>query len=234
MDEAPGAKRWLPLEANPDVMNQFVQGLGLRDGTAFGDVYGFDDELLSMVPTPVLAVLFLYPLNSESEAAQLEEQERILTGQRVSNEVYFMKQTVGNACGTVGLLHAIGNNISQINLEEGSYFQKFFQSTAQMSPDERARFLESDTELEGAHCLAACGGDTAPPDSSDSVDLHFICFVCVEGGLYELDGRKSQPVYHGSSSPETVLKDTVRVVQSFISKNPDSINFNLIALSKSP
>jgi hypothetical protein len=26
-----------------------------------------------------------------------------------SEKVYFMKQTVGNACGTIGLLHAVGN-----------------------------------------------------------------------------------------------------------------------------
>jgi hypothetical protein len=34
----------------------------------------------------------------------------------VSEKVYFLKQTVGNACGTIGLLHAIGNNLSQLEL----------------------------------------------------------------------------------------------------------------------
>jgi ubiquitin carboxyl-terminal hydrolase L3 len=31
-----------------------------------------------------------------------------------------MKQTVGNACGTIGLLHAVGNITSEIKL--GKYF----------------------------------------------------------------------------------------------------------------
>jgi hypothetical protein len=40
-------------------------GLGVPEESAqFCDVYGLDDELLSMVPQPVLAVLFLYPLTS--------------------------------------------------------------------------------------------------------------------------------------------------------------------------
>lgn len=28
--------------------------------------------------------------------------------------MYFMKQTVGNACGTIGLLHALGNITSEV------------------------------------------------------------------------------------------------------------------------
>ena len=43
---------------------------------------------------------------------QYEQQEETRIkqdGQVVSPSVYFMKQTVGNACGTVGILHALGN-----------------------------------------------------------------------------------------------------------------------------
>ena len=36
-----------------------------------------------------------------------------------SKKVYFTKQTVGNACGTVGVIHAIGNAASSIKL--GNY-----------------------------------------------------------------------------------------------------------------
>jgi ubiquitin carboxyl-terminal hydrolase L3 len=226
-------KRWLPLEANPDVMNQFVQGLGFPEDAGFHDVYGFDDELLAMVPAPVLAVLLLFPITPESEAASVAEQSRIAEkGQNVSEKVYFMKQTVGNACGTIGLLHAVGNNLNQVDLVEGSYLQRFFKSTSAMTPDERAHFLEIDTELEDAHSLAATAGDTAPPDITSSVDLHFVCFVCIDGGLYELDGRKKQPVYHGPSTQETLLKDSVKTIQDFIARTPQSVNFNVIALAK--
>ncbi|KAG6780677.1 hypothetical protein POTOM_013545 [Populus tomentosa] len=214
IDESAGAKRWLPLEANPDVMNQFLWGLGLPlDEAECCDVYGLDEELLEMVPKPVLAVLFLYPI----------------TAQDPSSKVYFMKQTVGNACGTIGLLHAVGNITSEIKLTDGSFFDRFFKSTANMDPLERARFLENDREMEDAHSVAATGGDT---EATENVDTHFICFTCVDGKLFELDGRKSGPISHGASSPGSLLQDAAKVIRGMIEKNPGSLNFNVIAISK--
>ncbi|XP_057976424.1 ubiquitin carboxyl-terminal hydrolase 3-like isoform X2 [Malania oleifera] len=227
MDESSSAKRWLPLEANPNVMNQYLWGLGLtEDEVECYDVYGLDEEILEMVPKPVLAVLFLYPLTPETE------KERLLADnvkKDPSSRVYFMIQTVGNACGTIGLLHAVGNVTSKIKLREGSFFDRFFKSTEKMTPLERAAFLEKDIEMEVAHSVAAIAGET-------EVSLNFtnliFCNVCFAGVLYELDGRNLGPISHGASSPSSLLQDAAKVIQGVIQKNPGSINFNVIAVSK--
>ncbi|KAK4787945.1 hypothetical protein SAY86_019264 [Trapa natans] len=111
VDDSPAAKRWLPLEANPDVMNQ--------NEAECSDVFGLDEELLEMVPKSVLAVLFLYPLTSQMPSLFMPLPVQYQSSScEYSDKVYFMKQTVGNACGTIGLLHAIGNITSEINLGE--------------------------------------------------------------------------------------------------------------------
>ncbi|GFP96792.1 ubiquitin carboxyl-terminal hydrolase isozyme l3 [Phtheirospermum japonicum] len=210
-------------------MNQFIWGLGVApDEAECFDVYGLDEELLDMVPKPVLAVLFLYPLTSQSEEERIQQDSAVKL-QEPSSGVYFMKQTVGNACGTIGLLHAVGNITSKIKLVERSYLDNFFKATAEMDPSERATFLENDREMEVAHSVAATAGDT---EASDNVNTHFICFTCVNGQLYELDGRRAAPISHGASSATTLLQDAAKVIEKIIQKNPDSINFNVIAISK--
>ncbi|XP_020263480.1 ubiquitin carboxyl-terminal hydrolase 3-like [Asparagus officinalis] len=229
----PSKKRWIPLEANPDVMNQFIWGLGVpEDQVEFNDVYGLDDEMLEMVPKPVLAVLFLYPYTFQKELEKRVEQQQVSEAAELkeqSKNVYFTKQTVSNACGTVGILHAIGNATSEIKLVEGSYFDRFFKTTASMDPTERAAFLEKDGEMEDAHAVAAIAGDT---EASTDVDEHYICFTCVDGELYQLDGAKTRPISHGPSSPSSLLQDAVKVIKVMIENNPDSMNFNVMALSK--
>lgn len=190
-------------------------------------MYGLDPELLEWVPKPVLAVLFLFPLNPQAKEAE-KEQENV-SEKEPSKKVYFLKQTVGNACGTIGLLHAVGNATSKIKLVDGSFLDRFFKSTANMDPFERAAFLENDGEMEEAHAAAANAGVT---EASSDVNEHFICFTCVDGELYELDGRKSQPISHGPSSPDSLLQDAAEVIKGIIEHNPNSLKFNVMALSK--
>ena len=54
-----------------------------------------------------------------------------------------MKQTIGNACGTVALIHAFGNNSEKVQLDNG-YLKEFLKITAKMDAMERANYLEND------------------------------------------------------------------------------------------
>ena len=223
------------------MLNKFARGLGLSSGSgyAFCDVYGLDPELLGMVPQPALALLLLFPITEATEAARAAQAaEEGGGGASGGAGPWYARQTIGNACGTIGVLHALANARGALQLEEGSFLDRFLAATEGMTPDERAAFLENPPagapSLEDAHRGAAEEGSTAPPSTDAAVDLHFVCFVHRDGSLWELDGRKAGPVLHGASSEASFLSDAVEVVrEKFVAlAGEGNLNFNLMAFAK--
>ncbi|XP_054290264.1 ubiquitin carboxyl-terminal hydrolase isozyme L3-like isoform X2 [Macrosteles quadrilineatus] len=218
---------WLPLESNPD----FLYNLGVPKKWQIVDVYGLDPDLLAVVPQPVLALLLLFPISEKYEQycaaqdAQIKEK-----GQTLSPEVFYMKQFVHNACGTVALVHSVANNTDKIQLEDG-VLKKFIDDGKSLTPEQRGELLQNNEGVSSAHQSLALEGQSEAPDPSEPVNFHFIAFVCKDGQLYELDGRRSFPINHGASSPDTLLEDGVRVVREYMSRDPDDIRFTVTALT---
>ncbi|KAH7488961.1 Ubiquitin carboxyl-terminal hydrolase 3 [Phytophthora ramorum] len=184
-----------------------------------------------MVPSPVVAVIMLFPIKPHTEEADKQEAKRIeKDGQIMSPNVYYMRQTVGNACGTVGILHAIGNMRHLVRLTPGSYLDKFFNTTKTKTPEEIAQYLEEERETHGS---AAEAGQSEQLESvDDPINTHFVCFSCVDGTLYELDGRKKRPINHGPSSPDTLLQDACQAIKKFMARDEGEMRFTILALAK--
>ncbi|XP_076058868.1 ubiquitin carboxyl-terminal hydrolase isoform X2 [Oratosquilla oratoria] len=221
--------RWLPLESNPE----FMTGLGVPSTWAIHDVYGMDDDLLAMVPQPVAALLLLYPLTSKADENKTNEEKKIeKDGQDLSPNLYFMKQFVGNACGTVALVHAIANNTDKIKLDDGA-LKEFISKTKGKNPEDRGHALEEDEGISQAHEESAQEGQTEAPDRESKLDTHFIALVEQDGHLYELDGRKKFPINHGSSAPASFLQDAAKVCRTFMESDPGESRFAVVALAAS-
>ncbi|CEP03230.1 Ubiquitin carboxyl-terminal hydrolase [Plasmodiophora brassicae] len=220
---------WLPLESNPDAIVGYLQGLGLcADAFDCVDVYGTDPDLLAMVPPGVLAVLCVFPITDASE--QHRRQEAKTQAASVPDGVWYTKQTVSNACGTVALLHAVYNNLDRLRLQPGKFFDDFHRRTLRQSPDGRAESLAGDDSIKEAHHDAAAQGQSDLPDDLENVNLHFVTLTCIRGRLYELDGRKKGPIDHGPTSREALLHDAVAVVKQFMGRDPDSVRFSMVAI----
>ncbi|KAK6627287.1 hypothetical protein RUM43_002859 [Polyplax serrata] len=221
---------WVPLESNPDVMNTFLHKLGVPEKIKVVDVFGLDTELLAMLPQPVLALLLLFPCDDEYEEFKNKQEEELKQkGQTISNKLYFMKQFVHNACGTIALIHSIAN-IENLDLGDG-FLKQFLDDTRPLSPDERGKQLQKSEAISATHGALANEGQTAPPDNRVPVLYHFIAFVHKEGSLYELDGRKAFPINHGSTSEETFLHDAAAACREYMSRNPDNVNFTVVAVT---
>ncbi|KAL5282771.1 UCHL3 family protein [Megaselia abdita] len=220
---------WVPLESNPDVMTKYLHLCGVSEMWSISDVFGLDNELLAYTQTPVKAVIFLYPLSDKSEKFQEEESKALAESPtKIPEELYFIKQFVPNACGTIALIHAVAN-MKDIEITDG-FFKTFIEKTRNFSPEERGKLLENDETLSKAHQELAVEGQTSH-NPEEPVLLHFIAFVHKNGRLFELDGRKVSPVDHGPTTEDTLLNDAASVVKKFMARDPDDVRFTVLVIN---
>nr|XP_044985924.1 ubiquitin carboxyl-terminal hydrolase isozyme L1 isoform X1 [Jaculus jaculus] len=230
-----------PMEINPEMLNKVLARLGVAGQWRFVDVLGLEEETLGSVPSPACALLLLFPLTAQHENFRKKQIEE-LKGQEVSSRVYFMKQTIGNSCGTIGLIHAVANNQDKLEFEDGSVLKQFLSETEKMSPEDRAKCFEKNEAIQAAHDAVAQEGqcrvnatNTNPRQAAqvdDKVNFHFILFNNVDGHLYELDGRMPFPVNHGSSSEDSLLQDAAKVCREFTEREQGEVRFSAVALCK--
>ncbi|KAF1846646.1 peptidase C12, ubiquitin carboxyl-terminal hydrolase 1 [Cucurbitaria berberidis CBS 394.84] len=243
-DVPPGKKRFIPLENNPDVMSSLVHKLGLSPKLAFHDVFSIDEpELLAFVPRPAHALLLVFPVSETYEKFRIQEDQSQpeYEGHGPGEEVIWYKQTIGNACGLIGLLHAVSNGAARSNIEPNSNLAKLLDDAIPLKPVERAHLLYESEALESAHQAAASGGDTSAPAAEDNVDLHYVCFVKSENNhLWEMDGRRKAPLDRGALGPdEDVLSEKALDlgVRSFLKREVagerGDLRFSLITLAES-
>jgi len=216
------------------------------------DVFGLDDELLAFVPAPVLAVILLYPLTDESEARRLEEleQEPSTRMDSVPDSLFYMKQTIGNACGTIALMHCLANVCApagaaaeeggeaeeMVARQAGSFLDTFLGETAGMTPEAIGEHLEAGRGCAGSlhemHGEAAQDGVTRPPGVDEEINLHFVAFVEKDGHVWELDGRRAGPIRRGAVDGQGLMRSVARVVrEEYVEKANGDPSFSLMALA---
>lgn len=194
--------------------------LGVPDEYAVLDVLGFEPEVLCLVPKSTVGIIFLSP-----EAGPGEGIEDIPDG------LYWMRQMVRDACGTVALVHAVVN--SSIVLKEDSILDKFVKKTRSLNPEERGVALGEDSDFAAAHDSAAKEGSTSTSGESYNTPHHYIAFVNSNGRLYEMCG--SRVIDHGVTSEETFLSDAGKACQNkidLIKATNDSLEYGAVAISK--
>ncbi len=229
-------KRWFPLESNPALINSYISKLGYDTSLyEFVDVFSTEDWALDMIAQPVAAVLMLYPL-TKPQLANTPKEESTEASLEQKDNVWFIKQRIGNACGTIGLLHSLLNLPEPLNcmIQEGSWLEKFKDDCPiPLDPIEKAVILEKNDKIEKLHDDATSDESNATDRGTDKDDIltHFVALVCVDNRLYELDGRKQGPVDHGPTSQATLLKDAIQVVQKFMARDPTEMRFTMTALA---
>ena len=97
-------------------MTSLVHKLGLSSDISWHDVYSLDDpSLLSFVPRPAHALLLVHPTSQAYKKRRAEEDGPLAdySGSGPDEEVLWFKQTIGNACGLMGLIHSVTNGMTR-------------------------------------------------------------------------------------------------------------------------
>jgi len=227
------AQNWLPLESNPEVLNDYLKTLSFDTSKyAFTDLYSTEDWAKEMIPQPVLALLLVFPYNDNFRAYRKQEAEDIkANGQFVDPGLFYMKQLAPNACGSVGIYHILGNLQGENKklLADDSIAYKFLEEARNKSVQERAETFINSSEIRNAHVTNVEKGDT---QVVEKVDSHFVALTNFNGNLYEYDGTKESAINHGKTSQESFLDDACAVVQKFMQRDPENIGFSILVLAK--
>uniref|UniRef100_L2G2A1 Ubiquitin carboxyl-terminal hydrolase n=1 Tax=Colletotrichum fructicola (strain Nara gc5) TaxID=1213859 RepID=L2G2A1_COLFN len=213
-DPSTSAPAFIPLEANPELMTTLLHKLGLSPALAIHDVFSLTDaDMLSFIPRPALAVLLVFPVSAAYESHRLAEDALLeeYQGKGPQEPVLWFRQTIRNACGLMGLLHAVSNGPAR-------------------------EYIPPREDACAGHG-APRGGLPGAPQAADDVDLHYVCFVRGnDGTLWELDGRRKGPLARGQlEEGEDVLSEKALTwgPLKFLEREGADLRFSAVALAGS-
>ncbi|CAE7187621.1 Uchl3 [Symbiodinium pilosum] len=225
----------MPLESNPKVVGKYVKKLGFDSQYEVHELLSLEPWALEMIPRPAGAVFLLFPQGKELAAAQ--EAESLSATATPPTGVIHMKQLVGNACGTIAVVHAMANlcKHSGAIATQGSWLERFLANYKDgMTSEDLGTMLEEDVAIEAAHDEAERESEASHGHATNK-DLHFIVFVCIDGLVVELDGCKDKPIVRGKLGDYggDFLRAAVVVIRErYMNVSPDPMRFNMMALCK--
>ncbi|KAK2593963.1 hypothetical protein QQS21_008322 [Conoideocrella luteorostrata] len=239
-----GRKVFIPLENNPEVFTSLVHDLGVSPTLGFYDVYDLDDpSLLSHIPRPVFALIFISPSDMQTAVRQEDNLAKSVSIQALTYDksgadepVMWFHQNIGNACGTYALLHSVANGEVRAFVERDSILDKLIKDAMPLKPEARAKGVYDNLVLEEAHMRAARLGNSEAPPAEIHAGHHFIAFIKgKDGHLWELEGSADGPIDRGQLAEgddmlsENAIKQGVKRFMKFAEGN---LNFSIVALAK--
>lgn len=234
-------------ENNPEVMNALAKKLGLSDDLQFYDVYSLDEpELLAHIPRPVYALLVILPLTDAWDKDRQTEDSAMVDyeGSGDQEPVIWFQQTIGHACGSIGLLHCAINGPASKFILPGSTVEKLREGAIPLKMSDRAQMLYDSEPFEEAHWSVATMGDSVPltVEQGHKLGQHFVTFVKADDGhLWELEGSRKGPLDRGVLahdedvlSPRALELGLKRVMNIEQAAGGSDLRFSCIALAGRP
>ena len=127
---------WPALTADPDLLNQLMYDLGLRQDFALQDIFDIETDL-----NDATALIIIFPESEDDEKVKdVEEQGRAHADPVSIGIPCFIKQNIDNACGMFAVINAILNSNARFSV--GTHFT--IQLLGASNPDQYRRWIHSE------------------------------------------------------------------------------------------
>ncbi|KAL8936445.1 MAG: hypothetical protein Q9211_004187 [Gyalolechia sp. 1 TL-2023] len=223
-------------------MNELAAKLGLSSELQFYDVYSLDEpEHLAHIPRPALALLVIIPLTPAWHRSREAEDADTApyAGAGPDEPVIWFKQTIGHACGSIGLLHSVINGPAVDFITRDSDLATLRSRAIPLDMAQRAEMLYHSEPFEIAHKSVEQAGDSRADPTGERDGGHFVSFVKSGGKLWELEGSRKGPLERGSLaddedvlSPRALDMGIKRIIRLNAGGGGESLQFSCIALAR--
>ena len=186
------ASGWSTIESDPGVFGEMLARLGVR-GVQLDEVLTLDvDEVAALAP---FGLFFLFKWDKTKGRAPAATSSAAGAGGASSaaggSGVFFARQTIANACGTLAMLHVLLNippgERAAAGVELGAALTDYGAFTAELPPDLRGDLLASCDAIRVTHNLFArpepfgADDDERPTRGKKADAYHFVAYVPVAG-----------------------------------------------------
>ena len=228
-------RKIIPVASEPENLITLAEAYGADcSHIEFSQIYSFEPEELAYTKRPVLSVFFLFPIGSPDgpiEKRHKNDTNPLTICKNPSKIPFFTYQIVGDLCGTIAMIHNIANNKDVMKIKDNSWMSRFMNDTKDMTPLERGQYIDKSIDLFELHNKNAV--ESTAPFVDGKCDTHFACFTEVGGILWELDGRKPYPIYHGPCTDVLLQSFDVITKEFFPNLSPeDQLRTSIIAMSQ--
>eukprot|EP00887_Chlorella_sp_A99_P005942 scaffold29.g5942.t1 len=212
---------WTTIESDPGVFTELMEKMGVQGvqaSASMEEIYSLDSDSLGSLK-PIYGLIFLFKWQKETD-------DRPVDTEYEQRGIFYASQIINNACAT-----------------------QLRDFTAGFPPDMKGLAIGNSDAIRRAagHRRASVHNSFHPPqsivpekdeDEKGGEAFHFIAYLPIAGGLYELDGLKPGPLRLAECSEcNSTATHTCCALQAplslsfFLSLPPNSeIRFNVMAL----
>lgn len=227
---------WCTIESDPGVFMQLCEEIGVK-GVQFEEIYSLGPEAFAdLEAEKIYGLIFLFKWQREADPRPTLEASEL--------GIFFAQQVIHNACATQAILSAL---LNAEKLDVGPNLTSFKEFTIGLDPQMKGLAIGNSEPIRKAHnSFRQQSSFEIVHDKDEKGDaFHFVCYICHEGKVYELDGLKAGPVFiadvpAGTNWADKAREELQRQIEAYTQKTAASgaegaegaaeLRFNLMAI----